>query len=247
MLRRRAELSLAAYDVAWERAGLSAKHVALAGPSLGATGEERAVQIDRARRELGDIRLATGTRIDGDLLDALALLANPGQQVFGWFSPDGAAPHAFVAAAAGEDAVVAVTDGAQLALTPIRATALIGSIPHVLPPHPPTRDHSITAPLDAVEAVGRGRTAPGRDGAAARSMVTVLCRPRCGGGQLHTDGPNRPRTGNRADPRVTYVDATEGRTLLTTSTGADGRRWLTAVPGSADQLTERLNRLLRSP
>lgn len=195
--------------------------------------------VGRAFDELRAAGLATGDRLDADLLDTLGLLAGAGREVFGWFSPDGAARHSAVVASTGQDAVVAVTDGTALALTPIRPTALIESAVQVLPARPAARHHSVMAPLGAIEAARRGR-AGGRDGAAARTLVAILRRPRRGGGQLNAAIQDRGRAGSP----LTYLDTDEGRTLLTTSPGADGRSWLTAVPGTDQQLTEHLRRLL---
>ncbi|MDQ3988302.1 MAG: ESX secretion-associated protein EspG, partial [Actinomycetota bacterium] len=114
MLRRRAEFSLLAYDVTWEQADVGPKHPALATPSPGATVEERDVLARQAMDELTAAGLAHRGRIDPDLLDTWELLARARREYYGWFTPDGASEHAVVVAAAGEDAVIGVTDGAAL-------------------------------------------------------------------------------------------------------------------------------------
>jgi len=124
MLHRRAELSLLAYDVSWEQAGVGPKHSALSTPSPGVTVEERQELVPKAMDELAAAGLVHRGRIDGDLLDTWTVLACARREFYGWFTPDGVAEHAVVVAAAGEDAVIGVTDGAALALTPIRPTAL---------------------------------------------------------------------------------------------------------------------------
>ena len=256
MLRRRAEFSLLAYDVAWEQAGVGPKHPALATPSPGATVEERDVLIQRAIDELAAAGLVHHGRVDANLLDTWAVLARAQREYYGWFTPDGVAEHAVVVAATGEDAVIGVTDGSALTLTPIRPTALVESLILALPSVEPTHDRSISVPRDTVDTVLHGTDdagsalvntvgGTGRHDADARRLVDLLRRPRRGGGQFFAACRDRLGVRIRSRRRLNYLDTTHGRTLLTEIPGSDGRSWVLAVAGNDRQFAEQLARLSR--
>jgi len=257
MLRRRAEFSLLAYDIAWEQAGVGPKHPALATPSPGATLEERDVLARQAMDELATAGLVHRGRVAADLLDTWVVLARAKREYYGWFTPDGVGEHAVVVAAAGEDAVIGVTDGAALALTPIRPTALTESLILALPEVAPARHRSISVPRDAFDAVlhGSGDGGPvlvkavgstGRHDADARQLVDLLRRPRRGGGQFFAACRDRLGVRIRSRRCLNYLDTTHGRTLLTEAPEGDGRSWVLAVAGDDRQFADQLARLSRA-
>ena len=256
MLRRRAEFSLLAYDVTWEQADVGPKHPALATPSPGATLEERDVLTRQAMDELAAAGLVHRGRVDPDLLDTWVLLADGKREYYGWFTPDGVGEHAVVVAAAGEDAVIGVTDGTALALTPIRPTALAESLILALPEVEPVRHPSISVPRDAVDAIlhGAGDGGPvlvkavgssGRHHADAWQLVDLLRQPRRGGGQFFAACRDRLGVRIRSRRRLNYLDTMYGRTLLTEAPSGDGRSWILAVAGDDRQFTDQLDRLSR--
>ena len=256
MLRRRAEFSLLAYDVAWEQADVGPKHPALATPSPGATLEERNVLARQAMEELAAAGLAHRGRIDPDLLDTWVVLGRAKREYYGWFTPDGVDEHAVVVAAAGEDAVIGVTDGVALALTPIRPTALAESLILALPEVKPARDPLISVPRDALDTVLHGDGdvnsvlvkavgSTGRHDADARQLVDLLRRPRRGGGQFFAAWRDRLGVRMRSRRPLNYLDTTHGRTLLTEAPGGDDRSWVLAVAGDDRQFADQLDRLSR--
>ncbi|MDQ3887425.1 MAG: ESX secretion-associated protein EspG [Actinomycetota bacterium] len=258
MLRRRVEFSLLAYDVTWEQADVGPKHPALATPSPGATIEEREMLTRQAMDELAAVGLVHRGQVDRDLLDTWMVLARAQREYYGWFTPDGVGEHAVVVAATGPDAVIGVTDGSALALTPIRPTALVESLILALPGMEPARDRSISVPRGAVDAVLHGaededggsvliNTAggAGRHGTVARQLADLLRRPRRGGGQFFAAWRNRLGVRIRSRRRLNYLDTTHGRTLLTEIPGTDGRSWVLAVAGDDRRFAEQLDRLSR--
>lgn len=255
MLRRRAELSLLAYDVSWEQAGVGPKHPALSAPSPGVTVEERHELVRQAMDELAVAGLARRGRIDGDLLDTWTVLACARREFYGWFTPDGVAEHAVVVAAAGEDAVIGVTDGVALALTPIRPTALAESLVLALPEVEPASVPSISVPGSALDAVlhGAGDTGRvlvstagngGRHDGDARKLLAVLQRTRTGGGQFFAAYRDRFGARIRSRGSLNHIDTAQGRTLLAQMPGGDGRPWILAVSGDDRQFADQLHRLL---
>jgi hypothetical protein len=256
MLRRRAEFSLLAYDVAWEQADVGPKHPALATPSPGATLEERDVLTRQAMDELAAVGLVHRGRVDPDLLDTWVLLARAKREYYGWFTPDGVGEHAVVVAAAGEGVVIGVTDGTALALTPIRPTALAESLVLALPEVEPARHPSISVPRDAFDAVlhGDGDAASvlvktmgstARHDTDARQLVDLLRQPRRGGGQFFAACRDRLGVRIRSRRPLNYLDTTHGRTLLTEAPSGDGRSWILAVAGDDRQFADQLDRLSR--
>jgi hypothetical protein len=256
MLRRRVEFSLLAYDVAWEQADVGPKHPALATPSPGATLEERDVLTRQAMVELAAAGLAHRGRVDPELLDTWEVLARAKREYYGWFTPDGVGEHAVVIAAAGEDAVIGVTDGAALALTPIRPTALAESLVLALPEVKPARHPSISVPRDAFDAVLHGAGdatsvlvktvgSTARHDVDARQLVDLLRQPRRGGGQFFAACRDRLGVRIRSRRPLNYLDTTHGRTLLTEAPSGDGRSWVLAVAGDDRQFADQLGRLSR--
>lgn len=210
----------------------------------------------QAMDELAAAGLAHRGRIDPDLLDTWELLARAKREYYGWFTPDGVDEHAVVVAAAGEDAVIGVTNGAALALTPIRPTALAESLILALPQVEPARHPSISVPREAFDAVLHGdgdvssvlvKTvgSTGRHDADARQLVDLLRRPRRGGGQFFAACRDRLGVRVRSHRPLNYLDTGHGRTLLTEAPSGDGRCWVLAVAGDDRQFADQLDRLFR--
>lgn len=243
-----------AFDVAWEAVDVGPKHHTLYGPSPGTTTEERAQLVAKAMEELEAEGLADAGYLDPDLLDTLSLIARAGSEFFCWFNPDGVEQHAAVAASNGQDAVIAVTDGAAVAFTPIRPTALAESLTAALPYAEPASDHAINVPKEVFEAEHKagaptstimgGRRGANNDAVAARTLLTILQRPRTGNGKLYAAERDRLGKRYRSESWVDYVDTPEGRTLLVIKSGSDGRPWILALPGTEHHMIDQLNRLM---
>ncbi|MBP2339716.1 hypothetical protein JOF41_005894 [Saccharothrix coeruleofusca] len=232
-------LSTLEFDVAWEAERLTRRNVALDVPSPGVTHTERARLVDQAWESLQARGLAARRRLDPELADAFALLANPQVSVDIWIWVDRRKIKG-LAAASGEDAVLGVVDGDEVWLIEARASALAEAAVSVAGEVPAGYGRSISLPNDLL------RAAADEAGRNADKLVLALERrglplheaqelaAMCDGmGTRGQFGAERARAGGppaRAGRVVAWHDTPSGRYLHQVRPSSDGRSWSTITP-----------------
>ncbi|GLZ33274.1 ESX secretion-associated protein EspG [Lentzea sp. NBRC 105346] len=209
-------LSTLEFDVAWEAERLPKRNVALDVPSPGMTYEERAQYVARAWESLEGRGLASRGRVVPELADGFALLANPQMSIDIWIKADRSITG--VAAASGDEAILAVIDGEEVWLIEARATALAEAAVSVAGEMPAGYGRSISAPYEAITKASAkaGRNAPDLIMALEEQGIRLGDAQELAGmvdgmsvvGQFGVE-----RGGRRADRVVAFHDNPSGRFL----------------------------------
>jgi len=247
-------LSTLEFDVAWEAERLTRRNVALDVPSPGVTHTERARFVEGAWGSLEERGFANGRRLVPELADSFALLANPQVSVDLWIWVDRRKIKG-LAAAAGEDAVLAVVDGDEVWLIEARASALAEAAVSVAGEAPAGYGRSISLPNDVLRAASR------ESGHDAEKLVLALERHglplseaqelagMCDGmGTRGQFGAERARPGGppaRAGRVVAWHDTPSGRYLHQVRPSSDGRNWSTITPIDNARLASCVRELLQ--
>ena len=241
-------LSTLEFDVAWEAERLASRSVALDVPSPGITHTERAEFVARAWESLEERGLASRGRVVSELADGFALLANPQISVDIWIWADRKITG--LAAASGEEAILAVIDGDDVWLIEARASSLAesaisvaGDMPagygrSVSLPHETLREASTESGPDAQKlmmALER-RGIPLRDAQELAGMVDGMSTR----GQFGAE-----RGANRARRVVAFHDTPAGRYLHQVRPSTDGRNWSTITPADNQRLASCVWELLQ--
>jgi hypothetical protein len=232
-------LSTLEFDVAWEGERLTRRNVALDVPSPGITHTERAVLVDQAWQSLAARGLADKRRLTPELADAFALLANPQVSIDLWIWVDRRKIKG-LAAAAGDEGILAVVDGEEVWLIESRASALAEAAVSVAGEMPAGYGRSISLPNDVL------RTASDEAGQDAEKLVLALERQglplheaqelagMCDGmgtrGQFGAERAQRGGPPVRAGRVVAWHDTPSGRYLHQVRPSSDGRSWSTITP-----------------
>ncbi|SHG50722.1 ESX secretion-associated protein EspG [Streptoalloteichus hindustanus] len=254
MLRRDVVISELAYDVLWELGVGADKHVALFGPSPGATWTERERLAHRVVGELQQLGLAQGDRPDADLMEALQLLARPEVEVYGWYAVGDRPTESVVAAVSGREGVLAHLAGGRLRLRPVAPEWLCDAAVSVLPPVRPIRGQHHNVPTALLEA-GPGRHGGDDDGGSLLESVgggesevdrlrRLLAQPRRAAGQFFAATRDRAGGRRRCEYPVNMVDTAEGCYLTHQVRGGDGQPWTVVVPADQRVLAERLGQVV---
>ncbi|MET1074680.1 MAG: ESX secretion-associated protein EspG [Umezawaea sp.] len=247
-------LSTLEFDVVWEAARLVRRNVALDVPSPGITHTERAEFVRRAWASLEGRGLARGGRVVPEIADALALLSNPQVSIDIWIWAGGRKITG-LAAAAGEEAVLAVVDGDEVWLIESRGSALAEAAVSVAGDMPAGFGRSISLPNDVLRAASdeAGRSAEKLVLALERkglplSEAQELARMADGMGTRGQFGAERGQNGGpplRAGRVVAFHDASSGRFLHQVRPSTDGRNWSTITPVDNARLAACLWELLQ--
>ncbi|GGM82403.1 ESX secretion-associated protein EspG [Longimycelium tulufanense] len=248
MLRASVALSTLAFDVLWQHHEFGEKPNALYTPSPGATHEERGVLEQQVWGELAHHGLIHRGRVDEDLLDTLALLARPGEEVYGWINHATGADVSVLAATLGSNAVLALLSEGVVQLRPVRVTAVVDAVVAVLPQVPSARGPSLTLPADQLDTP---RTGPSRwfedvrpaSAEEHRRLHHVLALPRTSGAQLHVAVRDRSGRRRRARYPLTVLDTTEGRWMSQLRPATQGHPWVVLAPVHARLLSARLREM----
>jgi hypothetical protein len=241
-------LSTLEFDVAWEAQRLPTRNVALSVPSPGATHEERAQYVARAWESLEGRGLASRGRVVPELADGFALLANPQVSIDIWIQADRSITG--LAAAIGEEAILAVVDGSEVWLIESRATALAEAAVSVAGDMPAGHGRSISLPHDTL------RDAAAEAGRDAEKLMLALERKglalsdaqemaRMFEGQSTRGQFGVERGRDRAGRVVSFFDTPSGRFLHQLRPSTDGRNWSTVTPASNQKLASSIWELLQ--
>ncbi|GGM81668.1 hypothetical protein GCM10012275_60390 [Longimycelium tulufanense] len=248
MLRASVALSTLAYDVLWHHHQFGEKPNALHTLSPGATHEERAVLEHQAWNELAHHGLMHRGRVDEDLLDALALLARPAEEVYGWINHATGEDVSVLAATLGSNAVLAILTDGILHLHPLCSTAVVDAVVAVLPKIPPARGPSLTLPAEQLVGARAGPSGWCEDVRPASAedhsrLHHVLGLPRTSGAQLHVALRDRHGRRHRAAHPLAVLDTTEGRWMSQLRPATQGRPWVVLAPAESRLLSTRLHEM----
>lgn len=241
-------LSTLEFDVAWEAQRLPTRNVALDVPSPGTTHTERAQFVASAWESLEGRGLASRGRVVPELADGFALLANPQVSVDVWIWADRQITG--LAAAIGDEAILAVIDGNEVWLIEARGSALAEAAVSVAGDMPSGHGRSISLPHDTL------RDASAEAGKDAEKFLLALERRgiplsdaqelarMCDG--MSTRGQFGVERGrDRAGRVVAFHDTPDGRFLHQLRPSTDGRNWSTVTPASNQRLASCIWELLQ--
>lgn len=217
----------------WEAQRLPAAHVALETRIPSITHTEKSEVVKRAWESLEARGLARNGRVVPELADGFALLANHQVSVDLWIWAD--RQISGLAAAIGDEAILAVQDRDEMWLIEARGTALAEAAVSVAGEMPAGFGRSTSMPYDELVAAAKNV------GLDAQAMITSLERRgmRLGDAQelagmldgISTRGQfGVQRNGRRANRVVSFHDTHNGRYLRQLKPSSDGRQWCTITP-----------------
>ncbi|MCR3746803.1 EspG family protein [Lentzea californiensis] len=226
-------LSTVEFAVVWEAQRLPAAHVALETRIPSITHTEKSEVVKRAWESLEARGLARNGRVVPELADGFALLANHQVSVDLWIWAD--RQISGLAAAIGDEAILAVQDRDEMWLIEARGTALAEAAVSVAGEMPAGFGRSTSMPYDELVAAAKNV------GLDAQAMITSLERRgmRLGDAQelagmldgISTRGQfGVQRNGRRANRVVSFHDTHNGRYLRQLKPSSDGRQWCTITP-----------------
>ncbi|HEX6358497.1 ESX secretion-associated protein EspG [Actinophytocola sp.] len=245
------EISALEFDVLWEHHyGLEQMPLVLKVPSPGRTDDERKRIVHDVWAGLA--RRGLGTPVDPHpvLTRLLHLLHRPEREIDGrmWLGGE----LRLLAAATGDEAVLATLSHGRLALAPADATGLPRFAVSVLPPAPAGPGQSITLPTADFEAAAkearkqeelasalRTRGVRDSDATTLAEMIGDIVR------QGQYGSAVRDRWGRRVRaPRViSFFDTAAGRYLQTRRTEEDQAPWTTISPADHRRLLQHVTAL----
>jgi hypothetical protein len=232
------------------RAGLGEPHATLSLPSVWRDADAQRAADSAAWQACVRLGLTDGRCLRHDVVAALAVLVAPLVEFAGWFTVRGQ-HSAALAAAIGEEAVLAVRRGEQVSLRTVDAGRLADSLAGRMPWAKPGAGRPTTVHLARMRAelgvhhdVG-GLTHPGVTTEYDQDIALLarLAGPDVHGfGELHvaTREPGS-RRGHAAPHPIRYVDSATGRWLVVTAPGGD-EDWLDVRPADRPAVLTALRR-----
>jgi ESX secretion-associated protein EspG len=231
-----ATLSRPEFQAVWSALDLGDVPFPLSGARP--SGPEWPVDLGTAFAGLAERGLVVGAQLRDELVNCLTVLALPERSV----DAVGRIGHRLAALAATARGVtaLAVADGDDVVVTPIREGSLVESVVALLPAMTAGPGDELTVPVAVVRRFLAGDDA-GVAPADAAALGT-LAEARVRGGQFGVNMAD-PRSGElfRGIPVVSWFDTTEGRYLMTN----DGDT-LTVAPADAAVIAVRLHEVLAS-
>lgn len=246
------------FDFVWEDLGLGVRPYPFTVGSFGETMQER----ERLRQETfaglaarglhsGD----RGERVDARLEDLLTLLVRNDFSVDGQLSVGEYLR--VLAAARGDNGVLAVQTDDEVRLRQVRGTAVVTEVIGMLPDEKPGPGESVTLPRkafdDAIDAFASSGylafeaalNAGGLTGRDLRGMSTLVESGRHGGGQLAANRVDQLGRRTRT-PVLNWFDTSAGRYLVRCREDRDRVEWLTLTPGDSARIGQRLTEMVAS-
>jgi hypothetical protein len=245
-------------DQVWESLELGDYPFPFEVASFGSTDVGRGQLRRRVRDELTASGLLRRDRLDADLEWALRLIAGPEVSVDSIWLADGDSPHRALVARAANRAVLAVQqpgpvehEGGDLTLREVAPDNLVAPLITTLPAQRPGTKQGGTAPVPqqrpkpATQEGGLMRVAGyGRD-RDLRALDDLLGAEHAAIGQIGVT-VREPSGRKRHTNAVTWFDnADDGRYLVVTAPGQDGREWVTVTPADAHALGSRVEDTVR--
>lgn len=253
-------LSASTYEVAWEQAKLGEMPIAVHVPPAGFQEWERTEVVRQAWDELERAGLARYGRLDDGLAGMLELLATARRAVdarlaLGRAGADGTEVRG-MAAAKGDNGVLAKLAGGTLTLRPIFGSGLGREIVTLLPEQSAGPGSSVSLSREQIDPAARAAGSSlygfadrlmdlGVPGDQARTLVRMIEGTRRRG---QFGAAIRDREGRRHSARrvVAFHDTDNGRYVMIDHATSDGRIWTTVTPAGAPQIAEHVEALLAS-
>jgi hypothetical protein len=230
-------LSTLEFGVLWDGEHFPDRHPALALPAVGRDADGQETLVDGAWASLTARGLVRGRRAVPELADRLAVLAHPVVCV-DTLIRSGREVRA-LAAARGEQAMLAVLDRDTVWLVETRDTALAEAAVSVAGDVPAGPGQPVRVPTDVLRAaqtsgrLAEGLTDRGVPPAEARALA-AMCEGITARGRFGAESTRAGRPKVRADRVVALHDTPRGRYLELSRRDPDGRTWTTVGP--ADNL-----------
>ncbi|RJQ70995.1 ESX secretion-associated protein EspG [Pseudonocardiaceae bacterium YIM PH 21723] len=210
--------------------------------------EEQQAADARAWDELTARGLAGPQGLHPGFRSWLQTIARPAVEFYGWYQTTTVSGSVLVAAL-DSNAVTVKREGNSVTFEQARPDALAECLVRALPEVGAAQGRSLNLP--EVELTGNGRGygdgeftgfASTKEHPDARPFRQLMKEPRTGGGELLT--ARRDAAGRRAKPEngINYIDIPTGRWVFQ----KPDEHWVTAVPGSAQIITTKLNELQAS-
>jgi EspG family len=255
-----AEVTLTAstFEVAWEQAKLGEMPIVLYVPPAGFQEWERAEVVRRAWEELDRAGLARYGRLDDGFAGMLELLATARRAVdarlaLGRAEAKGAHVRG-MAAARGDNGVLAKLADGSVTLRPIFGSGLAREIVGLLPDEEPGPGISVSLAREQIDPAARAAGSSlygfaerlveaGVPGDQARTLVRMIEGTKRRGqfGAAVRDREGRRHSAGRV---VAVHDTKDGRYLMVDRTTSDGSIWTTITPASAQLIAEHVDALL---
>lgn len=225
-----------------EREQVGQLHITLRPEPLWLSDEERedaGKRVDAALAEAGLVD--PRGRATVDFLDWLPLLVNPAREFYGWVGVEGRT-YGVLAAAKGLQAILAVSDGAQIGVQEIDRNRLAESLVEQLPPMGAGGGHPRAVRVaDLTEAARRGQEAYPLDPAVA-DVVSLVQRPVSGSGELYVGRRDDVGRHTCLQQPLHYADTDWGR-YLSYTTGAGDDAVIHIGPAGPRELADTLMEL----
>lgn len=243
-------LTAVEFDFLWELAAAGEVPYPLERRSHGATMDERASLRHKTLGELAQRGVIDRSgRVEPRLAGYFEVLAGAEISVDSVHvdEPGGKAVLAVVGALAGRG-LLAVQDARGLWLKEVPVDGLASTIVSLLPAGERGRERSVTLPIEQLVA-GAGadflqRTDGESDNGDDRKVLARLhAQERLRGGQIGANVLTEVGSRSRS-PVLSWFDTESGRYLTKSSTGSDGREWITIAPVDAGTMRQRVGEMI---
>jgi hypothetical protein len=255
---RTVTLSASTWEVAWEHARLGDMPIVVYVPPRGFEEWERNEVVRSAWEELERLGLARYGELTGEFTDMLSVLAHARREVDARLALDRpGTPGGEVrglAAATGDEGVLAVLKDDKLTLRWIYGSGLAREIVDLLPEHQAGSGTSVSLPRTQIDLAAQRAgsslygfadelTELGIPGDQARNMVRMIegtfRRGQFGAAIRDREGRRHP-----AQRAVACHDTKTGRYLMVDRRTSDGQVWTTVTPATPALLAEHVQSLL---
>lgn len=251
-------LSASTYEVAWEHAKLGEMPIVIYVPPSGFEEWERDEVVRKAWGELEQLGLARYGELTDDFVAMLSVLARARREVdarlaLGKAGTPGAEVRG-MAAAIGDDGVLASLEGGKLSLRWIFSSGLARELVGLLPEHPagpgssvslarahidPAAQRAGSSPYGFADALIELGVAGDKARTMARMMEGTFRRGQFGAAVRDREGRRHP-----ARRAVAFHDTKAGRYFMVDRKTADGQVWTTVAPATSSLLAEHVQALL---
>jgi EspG family len=243
-------ISALEFDVVWEHQCLDAMPLVLRVPSPGRTDKERARLVEQAWSSLAARGLGRKVDLDPRFDRLMRLLNRPDREIDGrlWIGSS----VRVLAAATGDEAVLATLSGSTLTLRPADATGLPRFALSVLPAAPAGPGHSLTLRTADFEAAAKeamdrkgfetallARGVRPSDAAELAAMIGDVVHQ----GQFGSAVRDRWRRRVRAPRVISFFDTADGRYLQLRRAAGDTEPWTTISPADHRRMLQHLTAL----
>ncbi|MCK2244027.1 MULTISPECIES: ESX secretion-associated protein EspG [unclassified Crossiella] len=242
-------LSVAAVDLLWRRLELGPQPLVIRVPPPAHTATERAGQTEAAETELAAAGLMLRGGVHPELVALLRMLARPERELDARLFLE--LPVRALAASAGEQAALVVSDGTRWQVTVLEPTGLAHAILSPLPERPAGPGESVSVRSAALSAAAASGDVESFEPAliefgvpsAQAAALALMFRDPVDFGQFGVAGLDPTGRRRRAERVVAFHDTSYGRYLVEEHRASDGTAWTTVSPADTRRLHGQLTTL----